>query len=99
MSRKTKSRLQPDWWSKTTAIVLLCYPLALCGAGLLELALPAGNSRDQLIMWTVASLTLPLLALSFLFHSGRKAWIVLGAANLFGWGTLVLIHYVSAGGV
>lgn len=99
MTRRTEpvTRLQPDWWSKTGAILLCCYPLALALAGLLELALPAGDSRNQLIMWTVAALTLLLVAFSFLFKNGLRAWAYLAGANLCYWTLLKLLQPVSGG--
>lgn len=83
-SRRTQ-RIEPDWWSKTLAIILLSYPLALALAGLLEMLLPPGESRNQLIMWSVAAFVLLLLAFSFLLRSGQRAWWFLGSATLFGW--------------
>jgi len=88
--------IRRDWLSKTIAGTVLGFTLALGASGLFDLAsaaLPLGV-RAQLAMWLVPPVWLGVLSFCYLFGSGARAWLWLGAANLlaFGlWGAVRLI--------
>lgn len=76
--------IQRDWLSKTLAGLLLGLTLALgCSAVFVPLAgAVASPIRAQLAMWMVIPVWLSVLSGSYLFESGVRAWLWLGAANL-----------------
>ncbi|MDT8998604.1 hypothetical protein RQP53_04895 [Paucibacter sp. APW11] len=79
-----RSAPRRDWWSKTLAGALGGLVVALlCSALFNHLAQPGLTLalRSQLAMWMVAPIWLTLLALSFGFSSGRRAWLSLGGAT------------------
>ncbi|QTD44342.1 hypothetical protein J1M35_14660 [Ottowia testudinis] len=92
-----KNTLAPrDWWSKSAAGLLLGLGLALGCSGLFHLAATemAPSIRAQLTMWTVMPIWLGVLALVFLFRSGKRAWLGLGAANVLVIGTWAALKFL-----
>ncbi|MBO9644431.1 hypothetical protein ABIC63_005774 [Pseudacidovorax sp. 1753] len=85
-----------DWLAKTLAGIVPGLGLALGVSALFDLAaasLPIGV-RAQLAMWLVPPVWFGTLGLCFLFGSGLRAWLWLGAANMavFSlWGALRLL--------
>lgn len=86
----TPRPIQRDWLSKTLAGTLLGFTLALGASGLFALATPglATGIKAQLAMWLVPPVWLGVLSGCFLFGSGLRAWLWLGAANLLVFGAL-----------
>lgn len=84
--------IRRDWFSKTLAGTLLGFTLAIGCSGLLALALSglAFGTRAQLAMWLVPPVWLGVLSACFMFGSGLRAWLWLGAANLLVFGALAL---------
>lgn len=91
MTTTTTARpIRRDWLSKTLAGTLLGFTLALGASGLFALAasgLPMAT-KAQLTMWLVPPVWLGVLSGCFLFGSGLRAWLWLGAANLLVFGVL-----------
>lgn len=92
----TRTRAAPirrDWLSKSLALVLLGLALALGVSGLFDLAASAMplDARGQLAMWLVPPVWFTVLGFGYLFGSGLRAWLWLGAANVLVlgiWGAL-----------
>lgn len=80
--------IRRDWLSKTLAGTLLGFLLALGASGLFNEAagaLPLGV-RSQLAMWLVPPVWFGVLGFCYLFGSGRRAWLWLGATTLLVFG-------------
>ncbi|MBM3563202.1 MAG: hypothetical protein FJX16_00950 [Alphaproteobacteria bacterium] len=79
------TRIRRDWVGKTSAGAILGFSLAIALAGLFAWLSPgrlATPNKFQLVMWLIAPIWLTTLSLCFLFSSGMRAWLWLGAANL-----------------
>ncbi len=85
MSRTSQTnKIQPHWWSKTLAGVILGLTLCYGLVGLFAWFGPGGidaPAKVQLNMWLITPLWLTLLSLVYLFPTGRRAWGWLAAAN------------------
>gem|GEM_PF-1664328 len=84
-----------SWLVKSSAGLILGFLLCL---GLTGLLLRYGfgevstfSAHGQFLMWLMSPGWLLVVSLSFLFRSGLKAWLYLGAANLLVW-ALVLVN-------
>lgn len=87
-----------DWLAKSVAGVVLGFGLALALSGLLAWLTPGGPAapnKFQATMWLMAPLWTLVLALVFLFQSGRRAWCWLGGANALAFGALLACRHVS----
>ena len=94
--QKHQNKIKPDWWSKSLASVLLGLLLsygiiaifAWFGPDNLNQALSSERLlwRTQFNMWLVTPIWLCIIAFSFLFQSGKHAWLKLGLANLVVYG-------------
>ena len=84
--------IRRDWLSKTLAGTVLGFTLAIACSGLFALLTPglAMNAKAQLSMWLVMPVWLGVLSFVFLFASGRRAWLWLGAANALVFGVLAV---------
>lgn len=84
MRRSKPLPIRPDWVAKILAGTLLGFTLAVGCSGLLVHLTPgmAKVIQGQLAMWLVMPVWLGVLSLVFLFASGWRAWLWLGAANL-----------------
>lgn len=90
------SQIRRDWFSKTSAGVILGFTLALAFAGLFAWLAPGGldaPNKFQIVMWLIAPIWLTTLSLCFLFFSGVRAWLWLGGANLFAYAGLFACRY------
>lgn len=80
------------WVGKSTAGVLLGFTLAVALAAGFALFAPGSlqlyNGKHQLTMWLTGFLWAFILAGTFLFRDGRRAWLWLGVANLICYGAL-----------
>lgn len=90
MSPTKPPPIRPDWIAKTLAGTLLGFTLAVGCSGVLVVLTPdmAKVIQGQLAMWLVMPVWLGVLGLVFLFASGWRAWLWLGAANLLVFGAL-----------
>ncbi|AUJ71873.1 MULTISPECIES: hypothetical protein [Pseudoalteromonas] len=93
MSRLSHAdKIQPDWWGKTLAGVILGLALsfgivglfAWVGSdGLMETLTPARQSwRTQFSMWMISPIWLLILSFVFMFKNSKQAVLWLGGANL-----------------
>ena len=85
------TRIRRDWVGKTSAGAVLGFSLALALAGLFAWLSPGGlatPNKFQLVMWLVAPIWLTTPRFCFLFYSGIRAWLWLGAANLLAYAGL-----------
>lgn len=85
-------------WGKSTAAALLGLPLSVGLIGLVALLWPGQNS--QLVLpWLlmVFPIWIGIMASTFLFRSGKQAWLILGIATLSCFALLSLVkQFVSA---
>jgi hypothetical protein len=91
--RQTLSR---DWLSKTLAGVIGGFGLAIASSGLLACLTPGAldeQNKFQVAMWLVPPVWIGVMSGSFVFRSGRHAWIGLGGANALGFAMLALARY------
>ncbi|WP_038207520.1 MULTISPECIES: hypothetical protein [Xenophilus] len=97
MNTKVKAPpIRRDWLSKSIAGTLLGFTLAVAVSGLLDLAtqaLPLAT-RGQLSMWLVPPVWFGVLSLCFLFGSGARAWLWLGAANAAVFGLWAALRFI-----
>lgn len=76
-------KIQPDWWLKTLAGLILGFTLALGLVGLFAWFGPGGIDADtkvQFNMWMIPPIWLLILSFSFLFKNGLRA---IGYLSLF----------------
>lgn len=81
----TAEKIQPDWWLKTLAGLILGFTLALGLVGLFAWFGPGGIDADtkvQFNMWMIAPIWLLILSFSFLFKTGLRAIGYLGLLNI-----------------
>lgn len=77
-----RAPIRPDWVSKTVAGQLLGFVLGVAASDLFMRLGPDGalGNRAQLAMWIVAPVWMGVASLCYLFRSGTRAWLWLGAA-------------------
>tara|TARA_R110001606_G_scaffold81510_2_gene187434 strand:+ start:431 stop:736 length:306 start_codon:yes stop_codon:yes gene_type:complete len=100
MTSPRHAPIRPDWISKTLAGGVLGLTLAVALSGLFAWLGPGGISaanKDQLNMWLVPVIWLVPLSTVYLFRSGLRAWLWLGAANLIAGGALTATRLCLAG--
>lgn len=91
------SDYRKDYLSKTLAAVILGLGIAFAGSALIAWGTPGGPAapnKFQFVMWIVSPLWTLVLALVYLFRNGRRAWLVLGLANLVLFGVYLLIRFL-----
>ncbi|NVD97290.1 hypothetical protein [Massilia sp. BJB1822] len=99
MSGKNKNTIRADWWSKTLAGCILGWTLALAVAGIFAWAGPGGAdapNKTQFVMWMIAPVWMLVFSLSYLFRSGARALLWLGAANALAYALLFSLRGVPA---
>ncbi|MFB2800677.1 hypothetical protein [Shewanella seohaensis] len=80
-----QDKLQPDWWTKSLAGLVLGFTLALGLVGLFAWFGPGGidaDTKGQVNMWLIAPIWLSVLSFSFLFKTGLRAICYLGLLNI-----------------
>lgn len=78
-------KIQPDWWLKTFAGLILGFSLALGLVGLFAWFGPGGIDADakvQFNMWMIAPLWLLIFSFNFLFKTGWRSVGTLGLFNI-----------------
>lgn len=96
-----KGRIQPHWLGKSLAGVVLGYTLALACVGLFAWLGPGGiaaGNKTQFTMWLIAPLWMSVFVPVYLFRSGLRAWLWLGAANIVAYSVLLAVRAAHGGG-
>lgn len=76
----TRQTFQSDWLSKTLAGLLLGLAIAFVLLGIYAWYGPGdirSGNKSQFVMWLVTPVWLIILASTYLFPNGRRAWTVL----------------------
>ena len=87
-----QDKLQPDWWTKSLAGLILGFTLALGLVGLFAWFGPGGIDADtkvQFNMWLITPIWLLILSFSFMFKTGLRAIGYLGLFNVL---TYIVLH-------
>ncbi|MDM1247727.1 hypothetical protein ACFODO_16610 [Acinetobacter sichuanensis] len=95
MKNKIEKTIQPDWWSKSFAGAIFGLSLAIALGNLIVVIGKHFIAMDllvQLAMWSIPWLWMPLLFISFLFHTGKAAIFYMAAANLLAYACLFLLR-------
>ncbi|MFC7050449.1 hypothetical protein [Emcibacter nanhaiensis] len=81
-----------NWFGKVSAAVILGFLLSIGLTGLVGQitvgGLPGDANKVQFTMWMTAPIWIALLGSCFLFRTGLRAWLGLGAANVVCYGLL-----------
>ncbi|QQK61700.1 hypothetical protein FJD32_020775 [Shewanella sp. LC6] len=80
-----QDKLQPDWWTKSLAGLILGFTFALGLVGLFAWFGPGGIDADtkvQFNMWLITPIWLLILSFSFMFKTGLRAIGYLGLFNI-----------------
>lgn len=80
-----QDKLQPDWWTKSLAGLILGFTLALGLVGLFAWFGPGGIDADtkvQFNMWLITPIWLLILSFSFMFKTGLRTIGYLGLFNV-----------------
>ncbi len=91
-----EEKIQPHWWTKSLAGAVLGLTLAFAVVGIFAWYGPGGiqaPNKVQFNMWMISPVWLLILSFSFLFRTGMRAVLVLGAVNLIAWATFLLLRY------
>ena len=87
-----QDKLQPDWWTKSLAGLILGFTLALGLVGLFAWFGPGGIDADtkvQFNMWLITPIWLLILSFSFMFKTGLRA---IGYLSLFNILTYIVLY-------
>ncbi|WKD26081.1 hypothetical protein NDQ71_20035 [Pseudoalteromonas sp. KG3] len=98
MSRLTaEQKIQPHWWVKTIAGVILGLTLSYAFVAIFAWFGPGGltaTAKVQFNMWIIAPIWLLILSLTYLFKTGAKAFIYLLFANLISYGVFFILRWL-----
>jgi len=81
---REKSKIQPDWWSKSLSGAILGLTLALLLSGIFAWAGYGGinaPSKVQFNMWIIPPIWLLILSFTYMFQSGKTAFFWLLGCN------------------
>ncbi|NQY88527.1 MAG: hypothetical protein HRT51_12440 [Colwellia sp.] len=99
MTRLTaEQKIQPHWWSKTIAGIILGLTLTYAIVAIFAWHGPGGIDapvKVQFNMWMIAPIWLLILSFTYLFKTGLKAIVYLGSANMFFYGIFFLLRWLS----
>jgi hypothetical protein len=94
-AESSTTNFQPHWLAKTMAGCCLGLALAFVWTGFFAWYGSGGISatdKSQFNMWLVILLWLPIFSASYLFRSGRHAWLVLGTVTVLSYGLFFLLR-------
>ena len=81
-----------NWFGKVSAAVVLGFALSIGIIGLVGQltagGLPGEADKVQFTMWMTSPIWIVFLGSCFLFRTGLRAWLWLGAANIVCYGLL-----------
>lgn len=81
-----------NWFGKASAGFVLGYLLTLALTGMFARFGPGQvgffSAQAQVTMWIMSPIWAAILSFCFLFQSGLRAWLWLGAANMVAWGLI-----------
>ncbi|MFS1702994.1 hypothetical protein [Alteromonas sp. AMM-1] len=89
-------KIQPHWFTKSVAATLLGLLFSFALIGLFAWYGPGGiqsPNKVQFNMWMISPVWLLILSFSFLFRTGWRAVLMLGAANLVAWAVFLLLRF------
>ncbi|MBF7681786.1 hypothetical protein I2F27_00345 [Acinetobacter sp. B5B] len=95
MKKNLKKTIQPDWWSKSCVGAILGLSLAIALANLIVVIGKHFFALSLMVligMWSVAWLWLPLFFISYLFHSGKSAFLYMALANTIAYSCLFFLR-------
>ncbi|RYY79227.1 MAG: hypothetical protein EOO69_07370 [Moraxellaceae bacterium] len=95
MNIKNKQKIQPDWYSKTFAGLVLGLMLAIASSVLLiQLLLPYADRAvvPQLGMWSIPWVWLPLFFLAYFIPRGWQAMVIYSVANVLAYSCVFLLR-------
>ncbi|OUR82379.1 hypothetical protein A9Q75_06615 [Colwellia psychrerythraea] len=91
-------KIQPHWWLKTLAGIVLGLTLAYAIVAIFAWYGPGGINapvKVQFNMWLITPIWLLVLSLSYLFKTGIKAITYLGAANVALYALFFFLRWLS----
>ncbi|MDP2562694.1 hypothetical protein [Psychrobium sp. 1_MG-2023] len=89
-------KIQPHWWSKTLSGSILGLSLAFAFASIFAWYGPGGiepSMKTQFNMWIISPIWLLVLSFSFLFKTGKKAFLYLSAANIVAYSIFLTLRW------
>lgn len=90
-----------NWFGKASAGLIAGFAASLAITCIYSLLAGVRNAfldaHGQLAMWAIAPLWAGILSFCFLFRSGWRAWVWLGAVNVAAWGLLFLLRFFLRG--
>ena len=99
MKRLTSAeKIQPHWWSKTVAGAVLGLALAYALVIIFAWYGPGGIDapiKVQFNMWIISPIWLLIFSLTYLFKTGIKAFMYLGATNLVFYSLFFILRGLS----
>jgi len=99
MARLTADqKIQPHWWLKTVAGVLLGFTLAYAFVAIFAWFGPGGITapvKVQFNMWMISPIWLMVLSFSYLFKTGLKAVVYLTFANVIAYSVFFAMRWLT----
>ncbi|WMN58550.1 hypothetical protein NI389_09780 [Pseudoalteromonas xiamenensis] len=89
---------QADWLSKTLAGMLLGLALAYVCIALFAWYGPGGidaQDKVQFNMWMIAPLWFSIFSATYVFRTGKRAWLLLGIPTLALYGVFFLLRSMA----
>ena len=89
-------KIQPHWWLKTSAGLILGLTLSYALIGIFAWYGPGGIDaavKVQFNMWMISPIWLTILTFSYLFKTGLKAIIYLGSANIISYAIFFFLRW------
>lgn len=92
-----------DWLSKSSAGVILGFVIAIALSSIYGQVGPGGlfwgGAEPQFVMWMVWPIWTGIISFCFLFRSGLRAWLWLGAAALASGAGVIMAKTVFGSGI
>lgn len=91
-------KIQPHWWSKTFAGIILGLTLTYAIVSIFAWYGPGGieaPSKVQFNMWLITPIWLSIFSLTYLFKTGIKAIVYLSSANILFYSIFLTLRWLS----